>query len=108
MFITRLLILDADVVVQDVGLVDIAEHIKERLVDIVIAGLVIFRLEHGQWAAHRVCMISELLILSLARPRVPAGSEALREAQKRAASCNMLDYSPQAVTASGQSIHGLL
>jgi len=53
-------------------------------------------------------MISELLILSLARPRVPAGSEALREAQGRAASCNMLDYSPQAVTASGQSIHGLL
>ena len=103
MFITRLLILDADVVV--VGLL---EHIKERLVDIVIAGLVIFRLEHGQWAAHRVCMISEVLILSLARPRVPAGSEALREAQKRAASCNMLDYSPQAVTASGQSIHGLL
>lgn len=105
MFITRLLILDADVVVQVVGLV---EHIKERLVDIVRAGLVIFRLEHGQWAAHRVCMISEVLIPSLARPRVPAGSEALREAQGRAASCNMLDYSPQAVTASGQSIHGLL
>ena len=105
MFITRLLILDADVVVQVVGLV---EHIKERLVDIVRAGLVIFRLEHGQWAAHRVCMILEVLIPSLARPRVPAGSEALREAQGRAASCNMLDYSPQAVTASGQSIHGLL
>jgi len=104
MFITRLLILDADVVVQVVGLV---EHIKERLVDIVRAGLVIFRLEHGQWAAHRVCMI-EVLNPSLARPRVPAGSEALREAQGRAASCNMLDYSPQAVTASGQSIHGLL
>ena len=105
MFITRLLILDADVVVQVFGLV---EHIKERLVDIVRAGLVIFRLEHGQWAAHRVCMISEVLNPSLARPRVPAGSEALREAQGRAASCNMLDYSPQAVTASGQSIHGLL
>ena len=103
MFITRLLILDADVVV-----LDAVEHIKERLVDLVRAGLVIVRLEHGQWAAHRVCMISELLILSLARPRVPAGSEALREAQGRAASCNMLDYSPQAVTASGQSIHGLL
>lgn len=103
MFITRLPILDADVVV--VGLL---EHIKERLVDIVRAGLVIFRLEHGQWAAHRVCMISEVLNPSLARPRVPAGSEALREAQGRAASCNMLDYSPQAVTASGQSIHGLL
>lgn len=103
MFITRLLILDADVVVLDAD-----EHIKERLVDLVRAGLVIVRLEHGQWAAHRVCMISEVLILSLARPRVPAGSEALREAQGRAASCNMLDYSPQAVTASGQSIHGLL
>ena len=107
MFITRLLILDADVVVQ-AQVVGLVGHIKERLVDIVRAGLVIFRLEHGQWAAHRVCMISEVLIPSLARPRVPAGSEALREAQGRAASCNMLDYSPQAVTASGQSIHGLL
>ena len=45
MFITRLLILDADVVVQVVGLV---ERIKERLVDIVIAGLVMGGLEHGQ------------------------------------------------------------
>lgn len=102
MFITRLLILDADVVVLDAD-----EHIKERLVDLVRAALVIFRLEHGHRADHRGCMIFQVLLL-VARPRVPAGSEALREAQRRAASCNMLDYSPQAVTASGQSIHGLL
>lgn len=102
MFITRLLILDADVVVLDAD-----EHIKERLVDLVRAALVIFRLEHGHRADHRGCMIFQVLLL-VARPRVPAGSEALREAQRRAASCNMLDYSPQAKTASGQSIHGLL
>lgn len=102
MFITRLLILDADVVVLDAD-----DHIKERLVDLVRAALVIFRLEHGHRADHRGCMTFQVLLL-VARPRVPAGSEALREAQRRAASCNMLDYSPQAKTASGQSIHGLL
>ena len=102
MFITRLLILDADVVV-----VVLFEHIKERHVDLVRAVSVLFRLEHGHRADHRGCMIFQVLLL-VARPRVPAGSEALREAQRRAASCNMLDYSPQAVTASGQSIHGLL
>ena len=103
MFITRLLILDADVVV-----VVLFEHIKERHVHLVRAVSVLFRLEHDHRADHRGCMISQVLRLLLARPRVPAGSEALREAQRRAASCNMLDYSPQAVTASGQSIHGLL
>ena len=102
MFIARLLILDADVVV-----VVLFEHIKERHVDLVRAVSVLFRLEHGHRADHRGCMIFQVLLL-VARPRVPAGSEALREAQRRAASCNMLDYSPQAVTASGQSIHGLL
>ena len=103
MFITRLLILDADVVV-----VVLFEHIKERHVDLVRAVSVLFRLEHGHRADHRGCMIFQVLLALVARPRVPAGSEAHREAQGRAASCNMLDYSPQAVTASGQSIHGLL